>query len=338
MTLATPYAPVEDLTDYQIGWLLVYFTNAPAGTITLKLKIQDSNDNPVEVEKTIDVSGVEWTQAAWHEVAFDLSGDGTINYADIEDVIMSVQNDSGAELNGVLLDGLRFTPHFFTFKYQFSAATDARLIEIKGVTTKEYFFEKSTDDSAWNSIQENDSFTADYALWFNDTAESDIYFRVRMHVVNQDNEFSIDIGDILILDYLDRGAFDTEPKFKPVLSNAITQLLNWVNAQHVFKTSEFFGCDINIPLFSAMESGEGQNDADFTDVMFKRIKPFYIWLNGDRGTNFNIRERAWDENNLFLVQHISENPQAHFNSLADAQNAGEERTITLIESAWIEAD
>jgi len=323
-----------DITDKEFGMVAVYFTDSPENVTGIKMTIADSSANEVSATVTTDKDGTAFAAAAWTYLLFDLSGDGDIDYSDIQTVTLTLTLDTDETLDNVLWDGLRFVSNILDFEYQFTAAQSVKLIELKNTDTKRYAFEKSTNGSTWTTIQESENLTADYALYYDHTGESDVYFRVRVGLVNQDGDIGVDIGDILILDYLKTGMWENaDYQHKPFFEYNKEAQDNWLNKKFVSNTGKTFNCEI-----VCGEYVYSQNDYDIIEEICDRKQPFYMWLNGDRGSDIDYPGKAWNEENLYLVHNLSELKDGHVSYQDDNYNRTEENVLMLVEAAWIEEE
>ena len=322
-----------DIADEQIGWVAFYFDDAVPTNVQLEIK--DSAGISVKITATTDYLGAAFTIDSWNYIAFDLSGDGTIDYTDIDDVTVYIYNNTGGAITNIYVDGLRFNPHEHVFEYVWSADETVNLVEIKGCNSKTYNISYDTGYVAWGA----GAFTSsvDYALVYDETGKTGDRVRIKLHVTDFNGNFEIDIEDLLVLKLLGRGGFTNDGKIKPILNNEIKRMPNWVGANHVFKPKTMFACNIEFDGFPATET-EGQDDSDYVTTLFDRSTPFYIWLNGDRGNSgwANLKE-VFKEQNLYLVQDISQNKQGHQGD-EDYTNGGEKYILKLIEAAWVEAE
>ena len=329
-----------DITDKEYGMVAVYFTTAPTDVVSVSMTIADSSANDVVSTVTVDKDGVAFgigSTAGWQYLIFDLSGDGSIDYTDIQTVTIKLTLGTAKTLDNVLWDGLRFVSNVLNFQYQFTSATDCKLIELKDTTSARYNFEKSADAVTWTNIKASTSLTDDYGLYFDDTGHSSIYYRVRVGLTNQSGTIGVQVGDILLLDYLDNGMLDlSDNNVSPSIENNMQSDDNWIGKKFISKNSKTFACNIDFDGFSSTASA-GQTDADFVKVLFNRTSPFYIWLNGGRlDSAFEPSREVWQEENLYLVHDVSASPEGFKTTYLNGGSVP--YTIELIESAWIEED
>lgn len=324
------WAGTTDISNTKIGWIGLRLKDQPTGDISVKLKIDDGTYD-YEVTATTDYLGNAIdTIDTWYYVAVNLQGSADIDYTAITGINIKIVNTE-TEAVDFYIDGLRFTPHVHNFIYEWTAAQDVNLVEIKGCDSLAY--DISYYDGSYTSITSG-AFDAntDFAIDYDSTGVSATKVKFEINAANYSGGLVVSLGDLLVLTQLYE--WQNTARHNPMTRQEISEQSNWLGAKRIFKTRSWFECNIEFDGFTADE----EEDIEYIQTLLERDMPFFYWLNGNIvNTDFNVITKEWKRENLYRVYNATDTIKvAPYNGQNKKGNPIEKNTLKLIEAAYIE--
>ena len=316
------YMTAANMAEAPLTGLSVTITDGSAVTHTVTITADD-NDNLF--------ADTNYMSDAWLYFSADMNGSLSIDYADIEDVKISVTVGTGTgttpELN---IDGLRFGPADCEFLYEFDVAFNPSMILLNGLDCKRYNISTSVDGVTYITLAESSSNTNDYILYFEALTTDKSYFRFTIGFKNQSGGLGTELANLLMLPFLYE--FDNQPKIFPTKNNSVTQSENIHGAKEVNKIGASLKFDIVFDGFT----DDQNNDLSFIETLFDRKDPLWFWLNGNNAnTTFSSISTPWYQQNLYFVYDATTTlPLGHYNGQNDKLNMTNPVTMTLVEAAY----